>query len=406
MFLLIAVRRLGSLRLQIWQIMGAGALVVLAAGAIGPAEALRAIDLDVMLFLFGVFFVGQALLASGYLYRLGYRLFSRARSTDALLLMLLFGLGGASALLMNDTLAIVGTALVLRLAAEHRMQPKPLLLALAFAVTIGSVASPIGNPQNLLIAIGGGVPDPFVTFLRYLGPPTLINLGLAYLWLRLLFADQFHAAPLVHKPVVLADPDLARLARASLLLLVAMVLLKVALVTVGLGNVLPLTLIALVAALPPLLFSARRWDLLRDLDWHTLVFFAAMFVLMDSVWQTGQFQAALRELDIPVAEVPAVIAVSLVLSQFISNVPMVALYLPMLDHAGASLGPLLALAAGSTVAGNLLIMGAASNVIIVQNAERRGGVSVSFLEFFRIGAPLALANALVYWLYLTWFAPP
>jgi Na+/H+ antiporter NhaD/arsenite permease-like protein len=93
--------------------------------------------------------------------------------------------------------------------------------------------------------------------------------------------------------------------------------------------------------------------------------------------------------------------VGVLLSQLISNVPLVALLLPMLQHAGAATPELLALTVGSTLAGNLFILGAASNVIIIQNAEKRAQVTISFLEFARVGIPLTLVNVLVYWVFLT-----
>lgn len=79
-FLLIAVRRIGNLRLQIWQIMLFGAFAVLVTGQISPLNALKAINPDVMLFLFGMFIVGEALEASGYLSHLSHRVFRKARS--------------------------------------------------------------------------------------------------------------------------------------------------------------------------------------------------------------------------------------------------------------------------------------------------------------------------------------
>ncbi|MCJ7575609.1 MAG: anion transporter, partial [Dehalococcoidia bacterium] len=141
-FVLIAVRQIGGFRLQIWQAMSLGALVVLVAGQISPAEALRAINVDVILFLFGMFVVGQALEESGYLSHLSSRLFRRAKTTDGLLLLILFGAGLLSAFLMNDTLAIIGTPVMLEIARKTGIRAKLLLLSLAFSVTIGSVMSP------------------------------------------------------------------------------------------------------------------------------------------------------------------------------------------------------------------------------------------------------------------------
>jgi Na+/H+ antiporter NhaD/arsenite permease-like protein len=402
-FLLIAVRKIDNIRLQIWMIMLAGAVAVLAAGEISPSNALKSINTDVLIFLFCVFAIGQAMEDSGYLGHLAYRFFSRARTLDSLVLLVLFGAGLLSALLLNDTLAIIGTPVVLALAGRNNTQPKILLLALAFAITIGSVMSPIGNPQNLLIAIHGDVANPFVTFLKYLLAPTLLNLGLAYGLLRLFYRSHFHDRPLEHAAAPIKDPRLAFMARISLIILVVLILVKILLVFVTPDIDFKLTYIALAAALPVFVFIPRRPGILKRLDWSTLVFFAAMFVLMQSVWDSGYFQQAIESTNIDLTSTGMILGVSVVLSQVLSNVPLVALYLPVLLHAGATTTGMMALAAGSTIAGNLTILGAASNVIIIQNAEKRGGATLTFLEFVKIGVPLTILNVGVYWLFLLIF---
>jgi Na+/H+ antiporter NhaD/arsenite permease-like protein len=399
-FVLIAVRRIGRYRLQIWQIMLLGALAVLVTLQISPLAALRAINLDVMVFLFCVFVIGQALEESGYLSHLSYRFFCKATSLNSLVLLVLLGAGATSALLMNDTLAIVGTPVVLLIARANPKavrSPRVLLLALAFGVTIGSVASPIGNPQNLLIAINGGIANPFVTFFRYLLLPTILNLFLAYLLLRLLFRRHFDRQPLTCVPGPISDSRLALLSRVSLFILIALIGVKITLVFLGTDVDFKLTYIAVAGAAPVLLFSPQRVGIARRIDWSTLVFFAAMFVLMESVWESGFFQSVLNGTTMDLSSTGAILGVSIVLSQFISNVPLVALYLPMLVHAGAGIQGMMALAAGSTIAGNLTILGAASNVIIIQNAEKKGNQTVSFWDFVRVGVPVTIVNAGVYW---------
>ena len=401
-FILIAVRQVGRVRLGIWQIMLLGAIFVLATGRISPGDALRAINPDVMLFLFGVFVIGRALEESGYLEHVAGRLFGRARSMHSLVLLILFGMGMLSAVLLNDTLAIIGTPVVLSLAGRTGTQPKVLLLSLAFAVTIGSVTSPIGNPQNLLIAIHGGVPNPFINFLKYLLAPTLVNLLLAYLVLRLFYRGQFQGRPRATSPEPVRDATLAKLARTSLLVLVVLIVARIGTVLLGLEIDFRLTYIALVAALPVLVFTPWRPGLLKRLDWPTLVFFAAMFVLMQSVWESGLFQSLITSAGVDLTSTGMIMAVSVLLSQLLSNVPLVALYLPLLTESGVITIGMMALAAGSTIAGNLTILGAASNVIIVQNAEKRG-VTLTFWEFLRVGAPLTALNVAVYWLFLGLF---
>ena len=169
--ILIAVRQLGEFKLQIWQIMLFGALLVLVFEEISPADAAHAINLDVMIFLFGMFVIGEAMQESGYLFHLFNSVFRHAKNLDQLLLLILFAMGFLSALLMNDTLAIIGTPLMLYLARNLGVSPKLLLLTLAFAVTTGSAMSPIGNPQNLLISINGSLANPFLVFLQYLFLP-------------------------------------------------------------------------------------------------------------------------------------------------------------------------------------------------------------------------------------------
>jgi Na+/H+ antiporter NhaD/arsenite permease-like protein len=158
-----------------------------------------------------------------------------------------------------------------------------------------------------------------------------------------------------------------------------------------------LPLIAICAAAPVLIFSPRRWGVLRAIDWPTLVFFAAMFVLMESVWQTGFFQLFVSGSSI--SSVPVILATSVIISQFISNVPFVALFQPMIQQAGGTTAHLMALAAGSTIAGNLTILGAASNVIIIQNAEK-SGETLTFFEFAKVGVPVTILQIAIYWVWL------
>jgi Na+/H+ antiporter NhaD/arsenite permease-like protein len=397
-FLGIAFRRIGRFTLRIWQVMLIGAVAVLVTGQISLLSALQAVNLDVMIFLFGMFVVGVALYESGELLVLSNRICRRAGNTARLLLLLVFSFGFLSALLMNDTLAIIGTPLCLYLARENRISPKPLLLALAFSITTGSVMSPIGNPQNLLIALKGPVESPFVSFALYLAVPTLVCLTLVYLFLRVAFRSEAWKGGIriCHEEV--KDPGLARLSRVSLAVLVALILVKIAGFFIGLDTRVSLPVIALLAALPILALSERRVEVVKKVDWETLVFFAAMFVLMESVWESGFLQSLLPAGG-EITTVPVILGLSVAVSQFVSNVPWVALYLPVVTRSGESVAALMALAAGSTIAGNLSILGAASNVIIIQNAEKEGE-TITFPEFVKIGLPLTAVQSLVYLLFL------
>jgi Na+/H+ antiporter NhaD/arsenite permease-like protein len=387
----------GRFTIRIWQVMLGGALAVLLTGQIALPDVLRAINIDVMIFLFGMFVVGTAMVDSGYLSCMANRLFSRAKNPDQIVLFILFGMGILSAVLMNDTLAIIGTPLVLALATKWKISKKLMLLSLAIAITTGGVMSPIGNPQNLLVAVNSGMASPFLTFLVWLLIPTLISLAAAFLVLRLSYAQEFSARTLSPDPEIVCDSSLFFLTKCSLA--IVFVLAAVNIVSTLAGTAMPVTLplIAICAAAPVLIFSPRRWGVLRAIDWPTLVFFAAMFVLMESVWQTGFFQLFVSGSSI--SSVPVILATSVIISQFISNVPFVALFQPMIQQAGGTTAQLMALAAGSTIAGNLTILGAASNVIIIQNAEK-SGETLTFFEFAKVGVPVTILQIAIYWVWL------
>lgn len=393
-FVLIITRKVGGFRVKIWQAMLLGSVIVIATFQISIAEALASINLDVMFFLFGMFIVGAAMEKSGYLADVSHYFFGRARSVNQLIFLLLFIMGMLSALLMNDTLAIIGTPVVLGLAKRHHIPPNLLLITLAFAVTTGSVLSPIGNPQNLLVVTQGGLQSPFVTFLQYLLVPTLINLLLAFIFLRIYYRKEFAALDVTSEESIPNDSRLVNLSKLSLVIVFFLILVKVALIFLLPSFEFRLTYIAIIACIPILALSNRRIEIVRSIDWATLVFFASMFILMTSVWNSGVMQTLVEDYDGVISTVPIVLTLSILLSQVLSNVPLVALYLPLLAETSGGLVSYIALAAGSTIAGNMFILGAASNVIIIQNAEKNGE-SLTFWEFARIGVPLTACQALV-----------
>jgi len=399
-FILIAVRRFGPVRLEIWQIMCGGALIVLLGGGITPADAVRAVDWEVILFLIAMFSAGQVLEMSGWLSRTQYKIFRRSRNAEQLLFSLVFFMGFASALFMNDTLAIIGTPVVLLMSRKYGIHSKPLLLALAFSLTVGSALSPVGNPQNLLIAVRGGLSSPFVTFFKHLIFPTLINLAAVCLFVKMYYRADFTRCPLRHAAEHYKDERMVLLAKITVSVLVAAILLKAVFSLLFPSLDFSITYVALAAAFPGLVFSGRRLEIIKNIDWTTIAFFTGMFILMQAVWNTGFFQSVLAKSGTDIRSVGPLMAVSVIMSQLISNVPFVALCLPLLTQAGASENVLMALAASSTVAGNMFILGAASNVIIIQAAEKKYRETVTFWEFARIGVPLTAVNVLVYYLFL------
>jgi Na+/H+ antiporter NhaD/arsenite permease-like protein len=392
---LIAVRQVGRFSIPIYLAMLAGALAVLLFGAISFGDALGAINFEVLLFLFGMFVICVALECSGLLEEATNRLLTHVSKGWQLLALHIAFFAVGSALLVNDTMAVVAAPMLIYLALRLRVDAKPLLISACFAITLGSMATPIGNPQNLLISLEGGLGDPFGAFTRYLLLPSAVSLAALFLcslafWPRLAKAR----LPGGIKIRMIRDGELALLAGLSVVLFIALLAAK----WIGMGW--PLWMVAVPPAMLLLAFSKRRLELVAKADWHTLIFFASMFVLMQAVWNEGEIQSLLNgSRGRGLTGLLPITLISVVLPQFISNLPLVALYLPVLGRAGAGVASYIALAGASTIAGNLTIMGAASNVILVEAARKRG-LNISFWEFAKYGIVITLISAaiLLVWL--------
>lgn len=396
-YVLIAIRQIGKFRIQPWQSMMLGAVLVLVTGQIKPANAFKAVNFDVLIFLFGMFVIGEAFAQSGYIYHLSYKAFNKAKTINQLLWLIIISMGLLSPFFINDTMVIVSTPLIIYLAKKQNIPAKPLILAMMFAVTTGSVFSPIGNPQNLLIAMNGHFSNPFIVFFKYLLIPTLINLFIIFFFIKLYYKKNLsNIKELIHSEEKPTDGNLYKISKFSFYLTFALIGLKMLSFLFGLGDSFKLTYISLIASSPILLFSSKRFSVLKKIDWYTLIFFSSMFILMESVWETGIFQKMVNGYNL--SSIPVILVLSILTSQLISNVPFVSLYMPLILGLNATAKELTALAAGSTIAGNLLILGAASNIIAMQSAERNGEV-LTFSDFAKIGIPLTAINAFVYWFF-------
>jgi Na+/H+ antiporter NhaD/arsenite permease-like protein len=219
----IAVRRVGRFELPMWLVMTSGAVLVLVTRNISLTAAWHSISWPVIFYLFGAFVVAQALEQSQiFSSKLRAYLQKRHRALWLFIAMVIFS-AVLSALLMNDAVALLFAPLLLQIAKDLDQPSEPWLLALCFAVTIGSVCSPVGNPQNLLIAMHLSGP-PFVIFLHYLFIPTLVNIliliGLFYFVYKKLWQHRPDALPLNIK----VDKQLGSLATVALAAFVFLIL--------------------------------------------------------------------------------------------------------------------------------------------------------------------------------------
>lgn len=431
---LLIFRRIGSRQFPIWVSMVVGAVLMVGTLSISPVEAFNAIDFQVLAFLFGMLVITAGFEKSGLINYIVFWILKRAKSINGILLAVLIGSGFLSAFFVNDTIALLWTPIVLGICTRIGLkEKKALLMPLAFGITVGSVFTPIGNPQNMLVALNSGMNRPFTTFIEFLSIPTLISLMVVYYICRSrFFFGRYLSATIPsnrnHSPdeenkeqnhrneeEEVENPSSAisdrRLARQSTLIMILL------LFSFGIDEAFPqllqsdginISTLALFFGVILLIISPRREKLLVSLSWSILIFFAGMFIVMRAVWDSGIGATLLSYLPSPVSgnspqSTSSIMFVSVILSQILSNVPFVQLYTFQMQHlgfTGTAVVPWLALAAGSTLAGNLTLLGAVSNVIIIDSAENRKEKAFGFLEFFKYGALITVVTVLIFTLFL------
>ena len=399
-------------KIPIWVAMLIGASLMIGFQIITPQSAIKSIQLDVIMFLFGMFSIVSALDRSGVLHVMAVKMLSKAKTPDTLLLIFVVGMGMLSAFLVNDTIALMGIPLVIYISKQIGLRPVVLLLSLAFGVTVGSAMTPIGNPQNLLIAIQSGIPLPFTTFLKFLAIPTLVNLFLTFYILKIYFKKDLsqllnYQSNSVLQNIKIENPRLAKISVIVLLSTIVGFFISEILHFLHLFD-LSLSIVALMGAAILYAVSKERREIMQKVDYSILIFFAAMFVVTSALWSSGTISLFMKYLPIPnpsdVFQSSAIISFySLTFGQILSNVPFVALYnFIMIGNGFTNVHVIqwMILVAASTIAGNLTILGAASSIIIIQAAETKGVKAFTFIEFFKIGVVITLVNLAVYYFFV------
>ena len=374
-----------------------GAIAMVTAGILPLPAALSAIDAPTLLLLFGLMLVSAQLRLSGFYARAAEAL-SRLTSHPRRFLLLMMAVSGAlSSVLVNDIVCLAFTPVLTLAVLRAGLNPMPYLIGLACASNIGSAATLIGNPQNMLIGQVGRLH--FGQFALWCGAPTLLSLAAAYGILLLLYRGRLTCA----QPFPLRSSDLGPPSPAPCTWQMWKGLLVMAAVVALFFTRVPREITALTAG--GVLLCSRRMDvrkLLGLIDWSLIMLFCGLFVVIAGIETTGEperFLAWLAHRGVAVSNPFALTAIGALLSNLVSNVPAVMLLVRFLDGAGAESWYVLALA--STFAGNLITICSIANLIVIEQA-RAQGVSLSFREHARAGVPVTLASLgiLVAWLLL------
>lgn len=372
-----------------------GAIAVMAISGQPLAHAAQAIDLPTIVLLFAFMVVSAQLRLGGFYTEVTRRVAGLPLSPRALLAALIAVAGALSAVFSNDIICLAMTPVVARLCVQRGLNPLPFLLGLACSANIGSAATLMGNPQNMLI--GSVLQLPFGGYVQQALGPVGLSLLLLWLWLAHGPGAQTLATPRPSAQASVTDlgagaPVFDRWQSAKGLA-VSAVLLGVFLFTDG-----PREVAALVGA-GVLLLSQRLHsaDVMGLVDWNLLLLFMGLFVVNRAFEDTGLAAHAVAWLatqGIRLTDPGPLLVVGVLLSNLVSNVPAVMLLLPHLGSNAAEAGLMLALV--STFAGNLLLVGSIANLIVADLA-RREGITLDWKQHARTGIPVTLASLGVVW---------
>ena len=373
-YLGLALGRIPPLKLDRTGFAVLGAVAFLATGLISVEEAKAAVDAPTLAVLFGMMLLSAQYRLSGLYSAIGGRL-ARVEAPRRLLLGTILVTALLSAVLTNDVVCFALTPVLAGALLASGRPPLPYLLAIACASNIGSALTPIGNPQNILIA--QRMELPFLPFLLACLAPVALSLAVLYFLLAGKVGGERSAAVPLEPPVPF---DRWQATKALILTAVAIALFL---------SPVPAALTAL--GIAGAVMTSRRMhtrDMLGLVDWQLLALFVGLFVVVRGFELSGWTEAARAALALDLSEPAVLIPGVALLGNLVGNVPAVMLMLPFVGREPAT-GYALALA--STFAGNAVLVGSIANLIVAEQAERLG-IPFGFREHLKTGLTVTLIS--------------
>lgn len=361
-----------------------GAVLMVAAGVLAPAQGAAAVNGETLGLLLGMMILTAYLGEAGFFRWASWRVIRAVGTPRSLLWALVFTAGALSALLVNDTVCLMMTPLVLRIIDDAELPPIPYLLAVAFGSNAGSVATLTGNPQNMIVGTLSGI-----SYARFAAALTLPALASLVLVAALLHAIFHRHLPRRRLAGALAAPQVDRPLLAK-----ALAALGVAVTGFLLGFDLAWTSLFAGALCMAIAGRAPR-EALQRVDWPLLVFFAGLFVVIAGIDRAGvasrMYDGVAPALGAGAPRQAVVFGLfSVAASQLVSNVPFVILAGRWIPRLADPTLLWLATALSATLAGNLTVIGSVANIIVLELAGSRG--RIGFWRFFRIGAAVTAAT--------------
>jgi Na+/H+ antiporter NhaD/arsenite permease-like protein len=384
-YLVASGQRIPGLRLDRPSAALCGAVMMVLSGTLTHREAYQAIDLDTLSLLLGMMLIAAYLAEAAFFRTLAHRAATHAGTARMLLVVVIVVAGLASTVLVNDTVCLMMTPIVLACVRELRLPALPYLLAVATASNIGGVMTLTGNPQNMIIATASKMP--YAIYALRMAPVALGGLAIDAALLLWMFRHELPRGrlPEPHVP----PPPLDRWLLAKALLVLAGVV-----VGFVMGKSMPGMALAGAAVLTLIARAAPR-PVFARVDWSLILFFGGLFVVIKGAAHTG-ILSRVYEWFVPFLghsagrQLVSFGLFSELASNLFSNVPYVLVARDFVPGLQQPEYQWTGLAMCSTLAGNLTMVGSVANLIVLELAGDDG--HVGFFRFLRYGAVITLVT--------------
>ena len=389
-----------------------GAVLLIIFKVIDQEVAIEHIDFNTIGLLIGMMIIVNIMKRSGIF---GYVAIKTAKLAkgDPWKIVVLFTIITAvsSALLDNVTTVLLIIPVALVITDKLEMSPIPFMVPLIFAANIGGTATLIGDPPNIMIGSKTGLG--FVDFIVNLGPVIFVIMIVLILLMKLTNGKHFTADASKKARIMLLDENLAikdaPLMKKSIFVLLLTVVGFSLHQTLGYDS----ASVALFGAAVLLLISKRDpEEILLEVEWPTIFFFTALFVLVGGLQEVGAIDFLAKKLiqltnGNLFATAMFVLWGSAILSAFLDNIPFVATMIPLIQSialmSSFDVTPLWwALSLGACLGGNGTLIGASANVV-VSGILKKHGHELTFGRYMKTGFPIMIVSVAISSVYLILF---
>jgi Na+/H+ antiporter NhaD/arsenite permease-like protein len=404
---LIVLAAIASERLHRTKVALLGAaIVVLFVPDFGQEKAIESVDFNTIGLLAGMMILVYLTQQTGVYDYIAIRAGQISKGRPLWVVMSLAGTTAVlSALLDNLTTILLVVPITFLLADALDIDPIPLIIIEVMSSNIGGTATLIGDPPNIIIAGATGLS--FNSFLVNLAPVVLVTFAVVVSGLYLFYRQRLQIEEANRRYVMELDApgsirDAAELRRTGPIL----VLTILAFFAHQALHIEPATVALTGAAVALLVTRIDLTEALSRIEWPTLFFFVALFVMVGALEETGAIDEVATVVgDLTggdrAAELLGIVWIAAAGSAVVDNIPFTTAMIPVVEQLGGADDDAYwwALSLGACFGGNATVIAAAANVAAAGLTERAGR-PIGFMTFLRVGVPVTIVSITLASLYI------